>query len=344
MSKERNGVTAEENAAAATPASRKAPPSAVNARRPAAWIERLEMAALRVALAALWPLSPLNRARVAAALGRALGPWMWFAWRAEDNLKRVMPALDARGRRRVVAQMSGNFARTGVEYAQLPALAARAARFSVTGLDHLAEARRAADGRLIVVSAHYGNWEAVRAVAALQGAPLAIIYRAFNNKRIDDKFYSYIVSAGWPAFRKGRIGARQLFAHVRGGGGALILVDQRLGGAPVLDFMGRPAETSLAAAQLARTLKAPLLPAVAARRGDGFDVRFEPPIASGSPIEMSQAINDRITEWVTTEPGQWFWLHRRWRVRDADRKRDYARGEDGRGEGARGEDGPGGAD
>jgi KDO2-lipid IV(A) lauroyltransferase len=32
-----------------------------------------------------------------------------------------------------------------------------------------------------------------------------------------------------------------------------------------------------------------------------------------------QQINDRIEMWIDEEPGQWFWLHRRWRIRERDR-------------------------
>lgn len=307
----------ETRSAADPPRSRRAP-TAVNQTRPRAWIERAELLGTKIAIGFLSLFSPKWKSRIAGALGGGIGGRLWFARRAETNLSRFRPALGASERRGIVRRLMSNFARTGVEYLDLPDLARRAEGFEVEGLEHLHAARAAAGGRLVVVSAHFGNWEAIRAVAAREGAPLAIIYRAFNNQLIDALFFDLIVSAGWRAFRKGAVGGRELLRHVRSGEGALILIDQRAGGAPRLDFMGAEAETSLAAAQLSRTLRAPMLPAVAFREGDGFKVRFEAPIEGDNPVEMMQEANRRIASWIDDDPGQWFWLHRRWRIRGGD--------------------------
>ena len=253
-----------------------------------------------------------------AAMGglmRNVGPLLPLSKRAYRNFDLVRPAYDAEARRRIVRGVFDNFARTGFEYAAIPYLSRAAADWRVEGLEHYLEAQKAAGGRLIVASAHVGNWEAVRAVAALHGPPLGLIYRAFNNKFVDQHIFRKMTETGWPAFRKSAAGGRALFKHVRNGGGAMILVDQRLGGAPIIDFMGQPAETSLAAAQMAKTLKAPLVPAVGLRVEGGFVVRFEEPIEPGRPDDMMAEVNRRVAAWVDEAPEQWLWMHRRWKVR-----------------------------
>ncbi|MEL6979616.1 MAG: lysophospholipid acyltransferase family protein [Pseudomonadota bacterium] len=312
----------------AASAPRRAPRRLNQGKRPQSFFaETAEWGAVLFGRLLLAPLGPLTRSRLVAWLAGRIGPRLWFARRIDENIDLVRPHYDAETRARIRRGVMATFARTAVEYMHLPALNARAAGFAVEGAEHLEAAKAAAGGRMVVVSAHYGNWEAVRAIAARHDAPLAIIYRAFNNRRIDDYAFGMITSCGWPAFRKGADGSRALLKHLRQDGAALILVDQRLGGAPYLDFMGAPAETSLAAAQLARKLKAPLLPACARREGDGFTVRFEPAIEPSDPVAMSEAVNKVIESWVDAAPEQWFWLHRRWRRRKkgATLRRTYGR-------------------
>lgn len=288
----------------------------VNATPPHWAQERLEFLGVLVIVAVLSPFPPKWKGRIAEAVGRLLGPLIpGVAKRAQQNFDRVRPHYDAETRRRIIRQVCGGFARTAVDYLYLPWIRAESAGCAVEGLEHLEAAKVAGGGRLVVISGHFGNWEAIRSVAAAQGAPLGIIYRAFNNRLIDRYFYGRIALNGGPAFRKGAEGSKQLLGHIRSGGGVLILVDQRSGGAPFVDFMGEPAETSLAAAKLARSLKAPLLPAVARRVGDGFAVRFEAAIPPGDAADMMAEANRRIAAWIDEDPGQWFWLHRRWRRR-----------------------------
>ena len=113
-------------------------------------------------------------------------------------------------------------------------------------------------------------------------------------------------------------------------GAILVLVDQRTSGGEALPFLGRDALTATAIAGMARKLGAPLLPAVALRdaSGHGFDIRFEPDITRESDLETMRALNDRIAHWVGEAPGQWFWLHQRWRGR---RGRGFLGAEEGPG-------------
>ncbi|MCI4660909.1 MAG: lysophospholipid acyltransferase family protein [Neomegalonema sp.] len=278
-------------------------------------LDRLEIAVFYTVRAIISLIGARASAAMLAWVGRTLGPRLWVARRADENLRARLPELDAAQRRSVIAAMMDGFARTCVEYFNLPKLHARAGDWRVEGLEHLRAAQQAAGGRMVVVTAHYGQWEAVRGICAREGAPLALIYRAFNNPLFDRIARDTVESIGAPAFHKGKRGARELFLHVARKGGAMILVDQRMGGAPLIDFIGAPAETSLAAAQLALRLDVPILPAVARREGEGFVVRFEPPIAPDTPEAMMGEVNRVIGGWVRAHPEQWFWLHRRWKVR-----------------------------
>ena len=108
---------------------------------------------------------------------------------------------------------------------------------------------------------------------------------------------------------------RRLVAHIKRGGTAMILVDQRNSGAPLLPFLGQPAETVLVAAELARAAGVPLVPAVSRRTSlvPEFAVRFEEPATGENAAEMMTEVNLRISAWIDACPEQWFWFHRRWK-------------------------------
>ena len=233
--------------------------------------------------------------------------------RALDNLALVWPEMPMARRRQIARCAARQFIRLGVEYARLDKFV-REMQLNVAGAEHLHQAVDAGKGA-ILVSAHFGNWEAARLAAMREGAETGIIYRAFNNRYLDQFTMDLIPCAGNPVLQKGRQGMRQLVAHVARGGFVMILVDQRNSGAPYLDFMGHPAETVTAAADLAARAGAALIPARAVRNvaKRSFDVQFEAPVAGDDSAAMMQEVNDRIGAWVEDFPEQWFWFHRRWR-------------------------------
>lgn len=277
----------------------------------------VEMLAARAVLAAMGSLSLERMGDVGAWIGAHGTAALPFARRRIlRNIDLVRPEMDAETRARVVREVGANFARVMVEYDRLHEVAADPSLMDISGAEHVEAAREAGRGA-VLVSAHYGNWEFVRLASRQLGAPSAIIYRAFNNPAFDEMAQRVVARAGEPVLHKGRKGSRALLRHVAKGGFAMILIDQRQTGSPLLPFLGRDAETSTAAAELAARFGAALIPARARRLPDGrrFDVRFEAPIPQGDPLEMTRAANDRISTWIDEDPGQWLWLHRRWKLR-----------------------------
>ncbi len=249
-----------------------------------------------------------------APVGGRLAAWIpAFRRRAEENLAIVRPDLDAAARRRLVRGAGAEFTRLMVEYAHLDRFLARIA-IEADGLDHLA--RAVAGGRgAVIVSAHYGNWETIRVATGRAGIPCGIIYRAFNNRYLDRYTTALIGRVGQPVLQKGPKGLRGLIAHLSRGGVILILVDQRNSGAPLIPFLGAPAETMTTAAELAKRTGAALVPAVARRVPSArrFEVRIEPEVPADDPVAAMAEVNAAIGRWIAAEPRQWFWFHRRWR-------------------------------
>lgn len=300
------------------------------------WPVRLGHAAEYAAARLLWlvllALPRDQRIRLGGWLGRRLLPALPATRRRiARNLAHALPGTDAAAAARIAREVGDNFGRLIAEYECLGAIAGDRTRVAVSGagLAPLRAARAAGRGALLV-SAHWGNWEAIRFGLGQEGIPVAMLYRAFNNPWFDREVRARMARAGEPVLVKGRTGMRGFVAHLARGGVALLLVDQKQTGAPLLPFLGRPAETMPAAAELAERLGIPLLPAFATRRADGlgFEVEIEAPPADGPPLARMAEINDRISARIRARPGQWFWLHDRWRLRPSRRE---GRGErDGR--------------
>ncbi|MGG7566055.1 lysophospholipid acyltransferase family protein [Rhodovulum sp. DZ06] len=276
----------------------------------------VEMAAVRVATVLTAPLSDAALISLAGRIGRLIGRYVPAARkRVEANLKLVRPDLTAAERAEIAAEAGASMCMWGAEYMRLASLAADPSLRHVEGGEHVRAAREA--GRpILFVTAHFGGWEFVRLAARDLGVETGILYRAFNNPDFDAHAQTLIKAAGEPVMHKGRQGSRALLRLIGKGGAAMILVDQRQTGAPLAPFLGRSAETSTAVAELAKRSGAALIPACAVRVQPGaeYHVRFEAPVEVGDPLAAMAEVNARIGAWVEGRPGQWFWMHRRWRL------------------------------
>lgn len=276
-------------------------------------IEWVLYAAAGLARALTWFAPTWFLARVLGAIGSRLVLLIPpFRQRAEENIRMIYPEMKRSERWSMIREAACNFIYMTVEYAHFDRFIKRA-EFRHDGIQHLAQAHDSGKGA-VIVTGHYGNWEAIRLAAMREGYEVGIIYRAFNNRYLDRFTMKMIPKAGTPVLQKGG-GMRQLVQHVRKGGMIMILVDQRNSGAPLIDFMGHPAETVTAAADIAARTGAALIPARAVRQvtNQRFDVTFETPVTGTDSLQMMEQVNRRLTSWVREYPGHWFWFHRRWK-------------------------------
>jgi len=242
----------------------------------------------------------------------------WFPparWRFDREVLRVFPAMPRTQRAALSREMGRNMGRTLFEILHSAEFQSRPDRFHVSGpgLAALERARAAGKGA-IVVSGHFGQWDAVRAVLKARGMETGAVYRQQKNRFYQRGFLAGIEQGGRPVIATGRAGTMALVRHLRKGGFLAILLDEKYAeGAPV-PFLGLPALTSTAAAELALKYGLPLVPAYGTRRTDGseFDVEFEAPIPHSDALTMTEAANDSLSARVLDNPGQWYWMLRRW--------------------------------
>jgi len=249
-------------------------------------------------------------------VSRVLAPLAGFRKRIRDNLALVRPDLSPTEVERICREVPDNAGRVAMEYySPRPFLArCRRATASGPGIAAFEEARR--QGRPVVfVTAHFGNYEAVRAWLRANGHELGGLYRRMANPYFNQHYVASMEALGKPMFEQGRRGMVELVRHLRAGGILGILSDVHAHGGRELRFFGKPAVTSVITAELALKFDAPLIPCYGVRQPNGLDfhVELHAPIEHTDPETMTQAVNDDLEAMVRAHMGQWFWIHRRWK-------------------------------
>lgn len=250
-------------------------------------------------------------------LSRVISPLAGYDRRIRENLSLVLPGLPEAEVRRIVRAVPDNVGRTLIEIYSGPAFVAEALRNPLRGegVAALAEAH-AASRPVILVTGHFGNYDASRAALIARGYRVGALYMPMANPWFNSHYVKAISGIGTPLFPRGRAGLADMVRHLRSGGMLGMLVDQRMRHGETLTFFGQAALTALSAADLALKYDALLIPTYAIRKDDGlsFDIVVEKPIPTGTPEEMTQALNDSLEALVRTHLDQWFWIHRRWKA------------------------------
>lgn len=247
---------------------------------------------------------------------RVIGPLAGYRERALENLALVWPDLPQEKRRAIADASLDNAGRTLIENYSTRAFTARASGIMPQGEGYAAlVAARAAKRPVILVSGHFGNYEAARAALVARGFDIGGLYRNLSNRYFNAHYVRTMEAFGGPVFPQGRAGTAGFVRHLKDGGQLVLLFDQDVPGAPVLDFLGQPARTALSAAELALRLKADLIPFFAIRQPDGlsFRVELDAPVAHSDALTMTTEVTAALEARVRAHPGQWFWIHRRWK-------------------------------
>jgi len=280
---------------------------------------RLRNAALRWLIAALLALPYRWRVPLCGwVMAYVIAPIAGYDKRVRDNLALILPDLPQAEVKRLMRAVPRNVGRTLIEIYSGAEFVARATAEPLKGegLAALDEAH-AAGHPVILVTGHFGNYDASRAALIARGFRVGALYRPMGDADFNDHYVQAISRIGTPVFPRGRAGLGNMVRFLRSGGMLGLLMDQHMGAGEELQFMGRPAMTALSAADLALKYGALVVPTYAVRRPGGldFDIIIEQPIPHGTPQAMTQAINDSLDRLVRAHPDQWFWIHRRWKVR-----------------------------
>lgn len=271
-------------------------------------------------------LGPERAAATGAWLTRTVGPWLPSHRTATVNLRAAFPDLDEAAIQRLAREAWDNLGRTGAEYAHLdtlldydpddPALQ----RIEVAGAEHFGAIRD--DGKPgLIFSAHLANWELPAICARKFDLEATAVFRVPNNPAAARLVHEVRrkTMGGLAASGPGGIFAMQ--GVLERGGHLGQLVDQHFTRGVVVDFFGRPVLANPLLAKLARHYDCPVHGARVIRLpGSRFRLELTPaldlPRAADGQIDVQgamQAMTRVVEDWVREHPGQWLWMHRRWR-------------------------------
>lgn len=245
-----------------------------------------------------------------------LSPIARFDKRVRDNLKIACSDLPEDEIKRLCKSVPNNAGRTLIElYAGRPFLdRAQAAPITGPGLTALEQAR--ADNRpVILMTGHFGNYDAARANLVARGHKMGALYRRMANPYFNAHYLRAITQIGEPMFEQGRRGMMEMVRHLKQGGIIAIVGDLHAHGGKELTFFGQPAVTAIVPAELALKYDAVMIPTYAIRQPNGldFEIVMHAPIEPSDPMTMTQAVNDGLETLVRDHMDQWFWIHRRWK-------------------------------
>ena len=178
-----------------------------------------------------------------------------------------------------------------------------------------------ADGPVIVVSGHFGNFEVGGVISALLGYPTYSVARSFDNPFLDRFMKHFRESTGQHILPK-RGSSYQVDQVLTDNGTLMLLGDQSAGPKGCwIEFFGRLASCHKSVALFSLTQEAPMVVAYS-KRVDGRPMQFELGVLGvyDPKTDGSRSVNE-LTQWHTAlleqaireSPEQYWWLHRRWR-------------------------------
>lgn len=170
---------------------------------------------------------------------------------------------------------------------------------------------------VIMLTAHFGNWELSAMKSAFLGLPLFVLAREQSMRRVNELLNRLRESKGSQVVRKG-MSTRELVKALHDGEMIGMLGDQS--GGPngiVADLFGRPVSTPYGAFRISAKTGAIILPAFLVREnGPYHSLCIEPPIEVKEGEDLAPHIrkyNQILEGFATKYPEQWLWFHRRWK-------------------------------
>ena len=180
--------------------------------------------------------------------------------------------------------------------------------------------------RLILYTAHLGAWELTSFGFSMLDYPITFLVRRIDNPRIEELVDGVRKKFGNETMDKFSA-ARSMLKILRSGQTSIGLLpdlntldDEAI----FVDFMGVPAATTFVVAKMAVRTKAPLVPVFApwSEEKGKYLLIVEPPIpveTTGNEEEDVRQLTIKFTQRIENQirqyPGQWLWVHKRWKTR-----------------------------
>ena len=287
---------------------------------------RLEYVALLFVAAIVRRLprkAALNIGRVLGRLGMRLLPSRYR--QAQENMSRALPELSRDDLESNLRQCFEHFGVCAVEMLRLDLFKSANEDIhnyiDITGSTFFEEAV-ALDKGVILMACHLGFWELGACIPSLLGVPIDLVAKPLKNP-LTDAYFEKIRKSFGADILSSRKGAKRILKSLRAKRTVGILLDQHISppGSVATDFFGRKAYTTTAIANLAMKYQVPVMPIFCLRKPDDrYEIWFEPMLLLDEDGQQSvesntQRFTDIIEAAIRRDVTQWFWMHKRWRVK-----------------------------
>jgi len=183
---------------------------------------------------------------------------------------------------------------------------------------------------IVIATGHLGSFELLAHFVALRGHPISFVVRNFTLPRVERRWTAGREAAGNRGI--GRKGAfKDIMRDRQSGGDVADVFEENVtrNHAVFVPWFGVPAATTRAVALAALRTEAPVVVAGVGYVGNGrYEVMAQEcdfaslyrreDLSSDQKIErMTADMSARYVEMIGRFPGEWFWMHRRWKTRPA---------------------------
>jgi len=288
----------------------------------------------RVALTAAFLVPKLSLGQV-QGVGRFIGRRILPIARSRvarihEHLKLAMPELSEQDRRRIARESLESSAMLFTEALWISAFSQEKHGHLVTDarpeeFDRSLELAKSRGKGLIIITGHVGPWELLGAWLTKRiGMPILAVASAPNIPELADALLKIREAAGVKIVYRGDAGIA-VMRHLRAGGCVVMLADHNLKGEGIeVPFFGHPAHSMLSIARVAVRSGAVTVTGFCYRRPEcRVEIIMDEPLSwqtddrIAAERALTAAFAQRIEAGIRRDPGQWLWMHRRWRRRDS---------------------------
>lgn len=185
---------------------------------------------------------------------------------------------------------------------------------------------------ILLLTAHFGNWELLAKTFGLKGYPGNVLARPLDNPYIEKILYKLRTGSGNKVIYNRENAVKNIVSALHNNEIVGFLPDEnaskRIG--VFVDFFGVKACTMPGMANIAAKTRLPVVPAFMARI-EGGDGKYKyvkhkliilPPLdikytgnRKTDTMNILKMFNEKIEDIIKKYPEQWFWIHNRWKTR-----------------------------
>lgn len=266
-------------------------------------------------------LPPESASNLGGWLGSTIGPRLAASRKARKHIKLALPQKTKDEQDQIIHGVWENLGRVIAEYPHLETISRDFT--TIKGLDILDQLQTKKQP-IIFIGAHIANWEVNGAASYTQrNNPIDLTYRAPNNPWTAQLLErSRTLGGKLKAYQKSQESGIHIMRAMKQNHMIGILIDQKYNEGVEASFFGQPAMTNPIFVKLCQRFKCPLVPVRTTRlRGCNFELEICDPIEvfdeQGQPRSLEDVIEEAhhlLESWISENPEQWIWLHRRWKT------------------------------